>query len=425
MAGDHTKAPKDLYRIVYNPLRGFGSVQLGHRRLATNPVGGAIPGPGRTVDEQRTRVYPQGHVGELALYHLQLAHRRAEQVTLRGALQRLVERPAGEPQSGRSHRRSKHVQRRHGYLEALAGLAKEVALRHPAVVELERRQGVRRDRGDAFQHPEARRLGIHNKGAQALGSRLLTSSREDGVEVRQATVGDPGLRTVYGVVVAVLYRGGGYGGDVGAGLRLGEREGGYLFAPAHPGQVLALLLLRPEERDWAASQPLHGEGEVGEPMIASQGLAQQAQRAHVEGLVSTTRLGWHGIIKPAGAGETFDQLATRLVHGPLASLGYRGNMLRRPRVQVARKRAVLDVEERPAEKALVGHQSPSKSGCRFSIKARSARSKSRVCIHIACACASDSIAASSPIFHSWLSMVLVMPWAKLGPPARALASSVA
>src|SRR5215212_1024836 len=109
MAGDHAKAPKDLHRVVYDPLRSFGSVQLSHRRLTTNPVGGAIPGPSRAVNEEGARVYPQGHVGELALYHLQLAHRRAEQVTLGGTLQRLVERPAREPQGGRSHRRAEDV----------------------------------------------------------------------------------------------------------------------------------------------------------------------------------------------------------------------------------------------------------------------------------------------------------------------------
>jgi hypothetical protein len=46
-------------------------------------------------------------------------------------------------------------------------------------------------------------------------------------------------------------------------------------------------------------------------------------------------------------------------------------------------------------------------------------------MQIACACASASIACSIVIAHSWCSMVLVMPLAKLGPAARSRAIACA
>ena len=55
------------------------------------------------------------------------------------------------------------------------------------------------------------------------------------------------------------------------------------------------------------------------------------------------------------------------------------------------------------------------SACSWATNARYARSKSAVCMQIACACASASIACSRPMFHSWFSCVFVMPCANVGP----------
>gem|GEM_PF-5205476 len=46
-------------------------------------------------------------------------------------------------------------------------------------------------------------------------------------------------------------------------------------------------------------------------------------------------------------------------------------------------------------------------------------------MQIAWAWASASMASSTPIAHSWCSMVLVMPWAKVGPAASSCASACA
>ena len=49
-----------------------------------------------------------------------------------------------------------------------------------------------------------------------------------------------------------------------------------------PGRMRLLELVGRGKRDRAGAQALHGEGEVGEPVIASQRLADQAERADVE-----------------------------------------------------------------------------------------------------------------------------------------------
>ena len=52
----------------------------------------------------------------------------------------------------------------------------------------------------------------------------LAGAREHDVEVGDAAVGDPGLLAVEHVGVAVLARGARHRRDVGAGVRLGQRE---------------------------------------------------------------------------------------------------------------------------------------------------------------------------------------------------------
>src|SRR5690606_38649451 len=96
-------------------------------------------------------------------------------------------------------------------------------------------------------------------------------------------------------------------------------------------------------------------------------------------------------------------------------------------LDLGRERAVALIEEGPGEKGAIGHgaQLPSNAGGRFSTNARYARRKSSVCMHRAWACASASIAASMLMSHSWLSIVLVIIWAKVGPAASFAASSSA
>src|SRR5581483_12056800 len=89
----------------------------------------------------------------------------------------------------------------------------------------------------------------------------------------------------------------------------------------------------------------------------------------------------------------------------------------RPRLGLARELCVRGLEERPGVVRKALHQSPWNSGLRLAANASKARWKSFVCMQIACACASISIASSSPTFHSWCSIFFVMACAKVGPAA--------
>ena len=66
----------------------------------------------------------------VGLRHLQIAERRAEQLSRRGMLDRLVQRAAGKAQRRGADRRAEDIERRHRHLEALARLAEPV--RRPA-----------------------------------------------------------------------------------------------------------------------------------------------------------------------------------------------------------------------------------------------------------------------------------------------------
>ena len=60
-------------------------------------------------------------------------------------------------------------------------------------------------------------------------------------------------------------------------------------AMASPARVFfshARLLGRAEERDRAGAEPLHGEGEIGEAVMAGERLAREAERADIERAVA-------------------------------------------------------------------------------------------------------------------------------------------
>src|SRR5206468_114295 len=174
-----------------------------------------------------------------------------------------------------------------------------------------------------------------------------------------------------------------------------------------------------EQADGAGAEPLHGKGKIGKPVVASERFADETERADIE-RARRIRID-RGVHQPAVTAELRHQIARCRID--IAVVGRQ--MGPTPCVNLLGEEAVPVLEERPAEKALVRHQLPSKTGFSLATKARYARSKSLVCMQIACACASASIACSRLIDHSWLSCVLVMPCAKVGPEASWSASASA
>ena len=106
--------------------------------------------------------------------------------------------------------------------------------RHPAIGETQPRQRVRRDHFDARGDLETGRAGVDDEGRDAARAGRLAGAGEHHVEVGDAAVGNPGLLAIDHRVVALDMRAALHRGDVGAGLRLRERERRDRFAAAPP-----------------------------------------------------------------------------------------------------------------------------------------------------------------------------------------------
>ena len=88
---------------------------------------------------------------------------------------------------------------------------------------------------------------------------VLVGLRVDGVVVGVAAVGDEALGAVDHVLVALAYRRGAHARDVGAGVRLGQAEGGQQRRFGEHAQVLLLGLLRAAQRDRRGRQAVAAE----------------------------------------------------------------------------------------------------------------------------------------------------------------------
>ena len=104
-----------------------------------------------------------------------------------------------------------------------------------------------------------------------------------------------------------------------------------------------------EQADRPGAEALHGEGEIGKPVVPRQRFANQAERAHVErrGRVGIGR----GVRQPAIAAEPGHQIAAGGVDVAVVDRQVR----RAPALDRFRQRAVAVGEERPGEEGLVRH----------------------------------------------------------------------
>ena len=99
----------------------------------------------------------------------------------------------------------------------------------------------------------------------------------------------------------------------------------------------------------AGAEALHGEGEIGEAVVARQRLADQAERAHVE-RCRRIRID-RGVREPAVAAELLHEIAA----GGVDIAVIDRQVGRAPALDAFRERAMAVVEERPAEESLVRH----------------------------------------------------------------------
>jgi hypothetical protein len=97
------------------------------------------------------------------------------------------------PSAAPATRGAEDVQRLHRQLEAAVDLAEQRAGRHPAAVEHQRGQRVRRHHVDGAARVQARVRGVHDEGADAPAAALRVGLGEHAVKIGQSAVADPGF----------------------------------------------------------------------------------------------------------------------------------------------------------------------------------------------------------------------------------------
>ena len=152
-----------------------------------------------------------------------------------------------------------------------------------------------------------------------------------------------------------------------------ERAKAGMASPAATrGSQRPALRSRAEQRERAAPQPLESEGEVGDPRMAAEGLADQAEGADVQ----TFRGFRDRVPQPSPRAQPAHDLAAGAVEVPIL-LAFQGSDLAlAPGVEIAGQRPVGVREEGPGKKGDVRHpvtdslQFPSKTGFSLAAKAR-------------------------------------------------------
>src|SRR5436190_8746732 len=237
-------AAEDAHRLLRAEDAGFRAGELGHRRLEVAALA-AVEHSRRALDQLLRTLDLRRHVGELQLDRLVLPDRLAESAALLRVAKRHLERALGDAGAARGDVDAAELEAAGSLHEALAlDAAEQVLLRHAVVVEAQL-AGVDGAVAHLLQlavDVEARAL-LGDEHAHALVARLGVGVGLDQQQrhVAVQAVGDPGLRAVDDVVVAVEPGDRADRLQVGAGVRLGQAQAAAHLAGRHQRQVLPLL----------------------------------------------------------------------------------------------------------------------------------------------------------------------------------------
>ena len=224
---------------------------------------------------------------------------------------------------------------------------------------------MRGDHLQAFGNAEAGCICGDEESGKATRPRRFAGAREDRVDVRDTTVGDPGLLAVEHISVAVAGSRKVHVGNIGTRTGLAESEGGDGAARARFREPATALRWRAEKRDRAGPEALHCEGKVGKAVVTRERLADEAKGANVELRKGLGRIEC-SMREPPVAAEHRNECAARGVGVGVVDFP---EICGGPRFKVLGERAVAVLEEWPVEEALVRHQLPSKTGFALATKA--------------------------------------------------------
>ena len=249
-----------------HPLGGhahahFRSVELGHGRFEVH-VQAAVLHVGGAVGEQASGFHFGGHVGQLEGDALEAADGLVELLALLAVLGSGFQRALRDAQAERCDADAAAVEHFQALHEAVAHLADDVFLGHPAVGENQLRGfgGAHAQLVFLAAGREAGGVALDDEGRHAVGVAHLAGAGNNDGHVAGLAVGDKVFGPVQHVIVAAFvgHGGGAHVAGVGAGVGFGEAPGPNPLAGGQLGQVLMLLLGRAVLQDVAGAQRIVG-----------------------------------------------------------------------------------------------------------------------------------------------------------------------
>ena len=209
--------------------RHVGRVPLRHARRPVDRLAG-VAQPRRPPGEQPCGVHADGHLGQHPLHHLLVGDGAAELAALEGIASGQLQRVARQTGAGRRDADPAGAERRERDLQPVTLVAQPVRGGDASVLEDELVRARAADAHLSFlgAEPEPGRIGLDHEGGDAGLALRAVDRAEDDVASGVAGVGDPDLGAGEQVVVAVPASRQRQGRGVGAGARLGQREGAEL-----------------------------------------------------------------------------------------------------------------------------------------------------------------------------------------------------
>src|SRR5207253_7057769 len=218
---DIAVAAVHLNGLMRHPTRGLGGVELRHGRRTRERLA-AVALPRRALDQEPRHLAAALHLGQLELDRLNLGQGAAEGLALLGVVNGLVVCRAHHAERLRGDADATGVERAQRHFEPFALGAQPIPRRDPHLLEREA------DRVRAAQPhlvlglPQTEAWGalLDDESRDAAAARGAIRAGEDQVDARAQSVGDPVLRAIEHVVVAVAHRRGLERPGVAAGTRL-------------------------------------------------------------------------------------------------------------------------------------------------------------------------------------------------------------
>ena len=224
MIRQDTTAAQDLDGVIDNALRGFGRERLRHRGFERDARRAAILFPRRAIDEQPRRREIGRHAGQFLLDQLEVREGPAELLARLGVRERFGQGATRHAARRGADGRAQPVERGQPQLKPFLWRIEPALAWHHRPLQRDLTERVRRGQKQRPHESQSRCVGRDDETPDALVLLGAVGGREHRIKVRDASIGDEGLRAREHVPVAVRLRGRAQRRDIGAGVGLRHRE---------------------------------------------------------------------------------------------------------------------------------------------------------------------------------------------------------